>query len=227
MQTVDSSSRTQPKEKGPGRQAGKANAIEPPGRHPRGSMGFRGRLGADAGADGAELAGSALAQEGDGHDADHGDQGHEQCVLDEAGAALVRTHSGTDIGQAELPPVLNDGHVCVPCVRWAVVAELRPLRAADEAPFRGSPGWAHCKWPVRGMDVDPRCSEDHLEPVMLQQPVVSDASEGTPPDSWSGWAKVVDLPASVENEIDDDEAGEEVADTVEDAGGPDAAVPAA
>ena len=61
---------------------------------------------------------------------------------------------------------------------------------------------------------------------MLQQPVVSDASEGTPPDSWSGWAKVVDLPASVGNEIDDDEADKEVADTVEDAGRPDAPVPA-
>src|SRR5438270_3686602 len=197
MQTVDSSSRTQPKEKGPGRQAGKANAIEPPGRHPRGSMRFRGRLGADAGADGAELAGSALAQECDGHDADHGDQGHEQCVLDEAGAALVGTHSGTDIGQAELPPVLNDGHVCVPCVRWAVVGNFDHCGPLMKHHFRGSPGWAHCKWPVRGMDVDPRCSEAHLEPVMLQQPVVSDASEGTRPGSWSGWATIADLPASI------------------------------
>src|SRR5438445_4509556 len=38
----------------------------------------------EVGADVAELAGGAAAEEGDGHDADHGDQGDEERVLHEA-----------------------------------------------------------------------------------------------------------------------------------------------
>src|SRR3954462_8627944 len=42
----------------------------------------------DGGADLAELRVGALAEEGDGHDAHDGDQGHEEGVLDERGATV-------------------------------------------------------------------------------------------------------------------------------------------
>ena len=65
---------------------------------------------------------------------------------------------------------------------------------------------------------------------MLQQPAVSDSSEGTPPDPWSGWAKVVDLSASSEDDLEDqddhEDADEEAVDTAEGADGADAHEPA-
>src|SRR5207248_4030306 len=44
---------------------------------------------ADGRTDGAEAAGSALAEERDGQDADHSDESHQEGVLDEAGAPLA------------------------------------------------------------------------------------------------------------------------------------------
>src|SRR5438094_4168442 len=122
MQTLDLSIRTQPKDGTASRQASPLPLVSPPLRS--GSLGVNakrapreapgglvdwGSSGADAGADGAELARGALAQEGDGHDADDGDQGHEQGVLDQAGAALVAAQPGAEMGQTELPSV-NQGH---------------------------------------------------------------------------------------------------------------------
>ena len=40
---------------------------------------------------------------------------------------------------------------------------------------------------------------------MLQQQAVGDLGVAPPPDPWSGWAQVVDLPASVEYDLDDAE----------------------
>src|SRR5437879_1081206 len=40
---------------------------------------------------------------------------------------------------------------------------------------------------------------------MLQQQAVGDLGVVTPPDPWSGWAQVADLPASVEYDLEDDE----------------------
>jgi hypothetical protein len=40
---------------------------------------------------------------------------------------------------------------------------------------------------------------------MLQQQDVGDVSVVPPPDPWSGWAQVVDLPASVEYDLDEDD----------------------
>src|SRR3954466_9976653 len=70
----------------------------------------RAGLAADRRADGAELARRALAEEGDGHDADDRDQGYEQGVLDEAGAALVTTELRPHVRGTVLLPIGNDVH---------------------------------------------------------------------------------------------------------------------
>src|SRR3954468_19580449 len=113
MQTLDLRIRTQPKDADLLRQAGPKPLVSPPLRS--GSLGVNakrpprgapegvvdvGGLAADAGADNAELVRGALAQEGDGHDADDGDEGHEQGVLDEAGAPFVTAEPGPDVGGA-------------------------------------------------------------------------------------------------------------------------------
>ena len=45
------------------------------------------------------------------------------------------------------------------------------------------------------MDVDPRGSEDHFEPVMIQEQALTDIGVKAPPDPWSGWARLADPPA--------------------------------
>ena len=45
------------------------------------------------------------------------------------------------------------------------------------------------------MDVDARRSEDHFGPVMIQEHALDDSGATPTPDAWSGWAKLVDLPA--------------------------------
>src|SRR5438552_1876913 len=47
------------------------------------------RSSVEARADGREPAGGLAAEERDGEDADHGDEGHEEGVLDERGTTLV------------------------------------------------------------------------------------------------------------------------------------------
>lgn len=44
----------------------------------------------------------APTEEGDGHDADDGDERHQERVLHEGGAPLVITEAGTEIGAEEL-----------------------------------------------------------------------------------------------------------------------------
>src|SRR3954449_265743 len=69
-----------------------------------------GPLAADGGTDGAELARRAAAEEGDGHDADDRDEGHQKGVLHEAGAPLVTTEPGPQVRSTVLLPIGNDVH---------------------------------------------------------------------------------------------------------------------
>src|SRR5207248_9094024 len=73
-------------------------------------------LAADRGADGGELAGSAPAQEGDGHDADDRDQRHEEGVLHEAGATLAVAELRPQVRGAMLLPVTDEVHSPIPFV---------------------------------------------------------------------------------------------------------------
>src|SRR3954468_21030346 len=59
------------------------------------------RSAVDRGADGLELRRSRLAEERHGDDAHHGDEGDEEGVLHEGGAALVLTEAGTEVGGEE------------------------------------------------------------------------------------------------------------------------------
>src|SRR3954462_10227731 len=127
MQTLDLRIRTQPKDADLLRQAEGQLAKRPPRGAPEGVVDVGG-LAADAGADDAELVRGALAQEGDGHDADDGDEGHEQGVLDEAGAPFVTAEPGPDMGGAVLPRIGDVHEAEVPSVRWAVGVQIDALR---------------------------------------------------------------------------------------------------
>ena len=48
-------------------------------------------------ADGVELGGGLATEGGQGHDADDGDQGQEECVLDQGGTPLGVAEAGTQV----------------------------------------------------------------------------------------------------------------------------------
>src|SRR5438552_12652403 len=70
----------------------------------------------EVGADVAELARGVLAHEGDGDDADDRDQGHQQGVLDEAGAVLVPAQAVPQVRSDEVLPVADQVHRTSPGV---------------------------------------------------------------------------------------------------------------
>src|SRR5947208_9813626 len=73
------------------------------------------------------------------------------------------------------------------------------------------------------MDVDARGSEDHLDPVMIQEQALTEIGVKPPPDPWSGWARLADVPSHAE-EVETDLVAD---DTDREAPPPREAAPAA
>src|SRR5205807_5664691 len=83
--------------------------------------------GADARAHGAEALGGAATEEGDSHQADDGDERHQEGVLDQRRATLVATEPSPDVRSAMLLPISDEIHRSVSPSFQPLSGELRWL----------------------------------------------------------------------------------------------------